>query len=81
MERARPLEGMDEGRRQELEGLADAELEEAFIHLTRYITRTRQGGDEPNARIIDLRDGIAREYARRRDTPIESAPNIMRRLR
>jgi hypothetical protein len=37
---------MNEVRHQELQDLADAELEEAFIHLTRYITRTRQGGDE-----------------------------------
>ena len=72
---------MDEGRRQELQGLADAELEEAFIHLTRYITRTRQGGDEPNSRILSLRDAIAREYAHRHDTPIESAPNVIQRLR
>ena len=75
------MEGMDEGRRQELQGLADAELVEAFIHLTRYITRTRQGGNEPNPRILDLRDAIAREYARRHDTSIESVPNVIQRLR
>ena len=72
---------MEEGRRQELGGLADAELEEAFIHLTRYITHTRQDGDEPNPRILDLRDAIAREYDRRHGTPIESAPDVARRLR
>ena len=72
---------MDEGRRRELGGLADAELEEAFLNLTRYITRTRQGGDdEPNPRTLDLRDAIAREYARRHGTPIESAPEVARRL-
>ena len=72
---------MDEGRRRELGGLADAELEEAFLHLTRYITRTRQGGDdEPNPRTLDLRDAIAREYARRHGTPSESAPEVARRL-
>ena len=71
---------MDEGRRQELGGLADAELEEAFINLTRYITRIRRGGDEPNPRMLELRDAIAREYDRRHGTPIESAPNVVRRL-
>ena len=72
---------MDEVRHQELQGLADAELEEAFIHLTRYITRTRQGGDEPSPKILDLREAIAREYVRRHDTPIESASDVVRRLR
>jgi hypothetical protein len=71
---------MDEGRHQELQGLADAELEEAFIYLTRYITHTRQGGDEPNARMLELRDALAREYARRHAAPIESASNVVRRL-
>ena len=48
---------MDEGSHQEeeLQGLADAELQEAFIHLTRYISCTRQGGDEPNPRMLELR--------------------------
>ena len=45
---------MNEGRHQELQGLADAELEEAFIHLTRYIIRTHQGGDAPNPRMLEL---------------------------
>lgn len=72
---------MDEGRSRELGGLADAELGEAFVHLTRYITRTRRGGDEPNPRILALRDAIAREYDRRHGTPIESAPDVARRLR
>jgi hypothetical protein len=73
---------MDEGRHQkeELQDLADAELEEAFIHLTRYITRTRRGGDEPNPRMLELRDALAREYDRRHGTPIESVPNVVRRL-
>ena len=71
---------MDEGRRRELGGLADAELEEAFVNLTRYITRTRRGDDEPNPRTLDLRDAIVREYARRYCTPIESAPEVARRL-
>ncbi len=71
---------MNEGRHQELQGLADAELEEAFIHLTRYITRTRQGGDEPNPRMLELRDALAREYDCRHDAPIESVPNVVRRL-
>ena len=71
---------MDEGRRQELGGLADAELEEAFINLTRYIIRIRRGGDEPNPRTLGLRDAIGREYDRRHGTPIESAPDVVRRL-
>jgi hypothetical protein len=71
---------MDEGRHQELQGLADAELEEAFIHLTRYITRTRQGGDEPNPRMLELRDALASEYERRHGAPFKSAPNVVRRL-
>ena len=73
---------MDEGRHQEeeIQGLADAELQEAFIHLTRYISRTRQGGDEPNPRMLELRDALAREYDRRHTTPIESAPHVVRRL-
>ena len=72
---------MNEVRHQELQGLADAELEEAFIHLTRYITRTRQGGDEPSPKILDLRETNAREYVRRHDTPIESASGVVRRLK
>ena len=71
---------MNEGRHQELQGLADAELEEAFIHLTRYITRTRQGGDEPNPRMLELRDALAREYERRHVVPLKSASNVVRRL-
>jgi hypothetical protein len=71
---------MNEGRHQELQGLADAELEEAFIHLTRYITHTRQGGDEPNARMLELRDALAREYDRRHVVPLKSASNVVRRL-
>ena len=73
---------MDEGSHQEeeLQGLTDAELHEAFIHLTRYITRTRQGGDEPNPRMLELKDALAREYDRRHGTPIESVPNVVRRL-
>ncbi len=71
---------MDEGRHQELQDLADAELEEAFIHLTRYITRTRQGGDEPNPRMLELRDALAREYERRHGAPFKSASNVVRRL-
>ena len=52
---------MDEGRHQEeeMQGLADAELQESFIHLTRYISRTRQGGDEPNPGMLELRDALA----------------------
>ena len=72
---------MDEGSHQEeLQDLADAELEEAFIHLTRYITRTRRGGDEPNPRMLELRDALALAYDRRHGTPIESVPNVVRRL-
>jgi hypothetical protein len=71
---------MNEVRHQELQGLADAELEEAFIHLTRYITRTRQGGDEPNPRMLELRDALAREYERRHVVPLKSASNVVRRL-
>jgi uncharacterized protein (DUF924 family) len=72
---------MGEGSRQELQDLADAELEEAFIYLTRYISGTCQSGDESNTRIEALRDAIAREYARRHHTPIESAPDVIRKLR
>ena len=72
---------MGEGRHQELQDLADAELEEAFIYLTRYVSRTRQSGDEPNTKIEDLRDALAREYARRHHTPSESAPEVIRKLR
>ncbi len=73
---------MDEGSHQEeeLQGLADAELHEAFIHPTRYITRTRQGGDEPNPRMLELRDALASEYNRRHVAPLKSAPNVVRRL-
>ena len=71
---------MDEGRHQELQNLADAELEEAFIHLTRYITHTRQGGDEPNPRMLELRDALAHEYDRRHVAPLKSASNVVRRL-
>jgi hypothetical protein len=71
---------MNEVRHQELQDLADAELEEAFIHLTRYITRTRQGGDEPNPRMLELRDALAREYDRRHVVPLKSASNVVRRL-